>query len=53
MRFTNTGEELHEYGLARLDDGRTQADVDAFLADPSALEGGPPEWIEDVGASRP
>jgi len=49
MRFTNTGEELHEYALARLDEGRTRADVDAFLADPGALEGGPPEWIEDVG----
>jgi hypothetical protein len=49
MRFTNTGEELHEYALARLDEGKTSADVDAYLADPASLEGGPPEWIEDVG----
>ena len=49
MRFTNTGEELHEYALARLDEGKTQADVDAYLADPASLEGGPPSWIEDVG----
>ena len=49
MRFTNTGEELHEYALARLDAGKTRADVDAFLADPASLEGGPPDWIEDVG----
>lgn len=49
MRFTNTGEELHEYALARLDEGKTRADVDAFLADPDSLQGGPPDWIEDVG----
>lgn len=49
MRFTNTGEELHEYALARVDDGRTKADVEAYLADPANLEGGPPDWIEDVG----
>jgi len=49
MRFTNTGEELHEYALARLDDGKTAADIEAFLAAPKSLEGGPPEWIDDVG----
>lgn len=49
MRFTNTGEELHEYALARLDEGKTRADVDAFLADPKSLQGGPPDWIEDIG----
>ncbi len=49
MRFTNTGDELHEYALARLEDGKTSADIEAFLADPKSLEGGPPEWIEDVG----
>jgi hypothetical protein len=49
MRFTNTGEELHEYALARLDDGKTRADVDAYLADPESMRSGPPDWIEDVG----
>lgn len=49
MRFTNTGEELHEYALARLDDGKTRADVDAYLADPESMQSGPPEWIEDIG----
>lgn len=49
MRFTNAGEELHEYALARLDDGRTGADVEEFLAEPSSLEGGPPAWIADIG----
>jgi hypothetical protein len=49
MRFTNTGDELHEYALARLDDGRTRADVDEYLADPDSLQNGPPDWIEDIG----
>ncbi len=49
MRFMNMGDELHEYALARLDDGRTRADVDAYLADPESLQGGPPGWIEDIG----
>ncbi|MBA3348680.1 MAG: hypothetical protein H0T13_08985, partial [Actinobacteria bacterium] len=29
--------------------GKTSADIEGFLADPESLEGGPPEWIEDVG----
>lgn len=49
MSFSNTGKELHEYALARLDDGKTAADVRAYLADPKTAESGPPEWIEDIG----
>ena len=49
MEFTNTGDELHEYALARLDPGKTRADVKAFLADPKSLEGGPPDWLTDIG----
>jgi hypothetical protein len=49
MRFSNTGEELHEYALARLDEGKTRADVDEYLADPESPQGGPPDWIEDIG----
>ncbi len=49
MEFTNTGGELHEYALARLDPGKTSADVAAFLADPKSLEGGPPDWLTDIG----
>jgi hypothetical protein len=48
VRFdvSNTGEELHEYALGRLDEGKTLDDVKA------ALESGqedPPEWFVDVG----
>lgn len=50
MRFSNTGDEVHEYALARIADGKTKGDVDAFFADPKSLQGGgPPGWIEDVG----
>ena len=48
VRFnvSNTGEELHEYALGRLDEGKTLDDVK------EALESGgddPPEWFVDVG----
>ena len=48
VRFnvSNTGKELHEYALGRLDEGKTLDDVKA------ALESGqedPPEWFVDVG----
>lgn len=49
MAFTNSGDEFHEYALARLDPDRTRADVETYLSDPKSLEGGPPEWLTDVG----
>lgn len=45
MDFTNSGRELHEYALARLDPGKTLADVNRVLA--SGKE--PPGWVEDIG----
>lgn len=46
FNVSNVGEELHEYALGRLDEGRTLEDVKAFLA-----TGGedPPDWFTDVG----
>jgi hypothetical protein len=44
MDFTNSGEELHEYGLGRLDEDVTEADLDKALA-----SGEEPKGIEDIG----
>jgi hypothetical protein len=48
VRFnvSNTGEELHEYALGRLAEGKTLDDVKAFLE--SGQEDAP-EWFTDVG----
>lgn len=48
VRFdiSNTGEELHEYALGRLDAGKTLADVTAYL---ESGQEDPPEWFADVG----
>jgi len=45
MNFENAGGELHEFALARLDEGKTQADVEAYVE--SGRED-PPSWAEDV-----
>jgi uncharacterized cupredoxin-like copper-binding protein len=44
MRFTNEGGLPHEFGFARIEEGRTDAEVEAVI------EAGrePPEWVEDV-----
>jgi hypothetical protein len=44
--ISNTGDELHEYALGRLDEGKTIADVEAFL---ESGEEDSPEWFTDVG----
>lgn len=44
MRFTNNGAFPHEFALSRIDEGKTEADVQV------ALEGQrPPKWAEDIG----
>jgi uncharacterized cupredoxin-like copper-binding protein len=47
VRFdvSNEGEELHEFALGRIDDGKTAADVEAFLK--SGAEG-TPSWFTDM-----
>ncbi len=44
MDFTNSGEEMHEYGLGRLSEGVTEADVDKAIA-----SGDEPKGIQDIG----
>jgi plastocyanin len=44
MRFTNTGELPHEFAFARIEEGKTEADVKAVIES----GGEPPEWAEDV-----
>ena len=44
MRFTNTGGLPHEFAFARIEEGKTEADVRAVIE--SGEE--PPEWAEDV-----
>lgn len=46
LRLTNTGEEPHEFALARLEGDRTRADVLAVLSDPSTREKGLPDWVD-------
>jgi hypothetical protein len=44
MRFVNEGGLPHEFGFARIDEGRTEADVQELIE--SGRE--PPPWMEDV-----
>jgi hypothetical protein len=44
MRFTNTGGLPHEFAFARIEQGKTEADVKAVIES----GGEPPEWAEDV-----
>lgn len=44
MRFTNTGGLPHEFAFARIEEGKTEADVKAVIES----GGEPPEWAEDV-----
>jgi len=45
LDVSNAGEELHEYSLIKLDEGKTQEDVEAFLRTGRQE---PPGWVEDV-----
>jgi hypothetical protein len=46
LRLENTGEEPHEFALAKVRAQTTLADVREVLADPATQEQGPPEWLE-------
>jgi hypothetical protein len=46
LRLQNTGEEPHEFALARLEGDRTLGDVQQVLTDPATQEAGPPAWVE-------
>lgn len=47
MRFRNQGTQLHEFALARVDDGHTAEEVEATVAT-SVGSGDPPTWLSDV-----
>jgi hypothetical protein len=46
LEFANTGSEWHEFALAKLEDGRTIADVRRYLADPKSQQQPPPAWVQ-------
>jgi hypothetical protein len=46
LQFQNTGEEWHEFALAKLGEGRTIEDVHQYLADPASQQQPPPPWIQ-------
>jgi hypothetical protein len=46
LELTNTGREPHEFALAKLGAGKTIADVRKYLADPSAQQQPPPDWVQ-------
>jgi hypothetical protein len=45
LRLENTGDEPHEFALAKLEGNPTLADVRAALSDPALQEQGPPDWV--------
>jgi hypothetical protein len=46
LEFTNSGGEWHEFALAKLDAGKTIADVHRYLADPKSQQQPPPAWVQ-------
>jgi plastocyanin len=44
MRFANMGGFPHEFGFARIEEGKTEADLQAVIESGE----GPPDWAEDV-----
>ena len=49
FQMTNTGTEVHEMQVVRLDPGKTQQDVLKFLESPQGQNGPPPAWVHDDG----
>lgn len=45
LRLENSGEEPHEFALAKLEGDRTRADVLDVFSDPATQEQGPPDWV--------
>ena len=46
LELTNTGDEWHEFALAKLGAGKTVADVRRYLADPKSQQQPPPDWVQ-------
>lgn len=49
VQVVNHGPSVHDMQLARLDPGKTQQDVLAFLRSPQGQSGGPPSWVHPAG----
>jgi hypothetical protein len=45
LKLENTGQEPHEFALAKLEGERTLEDVQTVLSDPATQEQGPPDWV--------
>jgi hypothetical protein len=46
IEFANTGDELHEFALAKLGPGKSIDDVRQYLSDPKAQQQPPPDWVQ-------
>jgi hypothetical protein len=46
LEFSNTGDEWHEFALAKLGAGKTIDDVQTYLADPKSQQQPPPAWVQ-------
>jgi hypothetical protein len=46
LEFENTGDEFHEFALAKINGGKTIDDVRRYLADPKSQQQPPPDWVE-------
>jgi len=49
LQVANTGKQVHELSLVKLDPGKTQKDVVALLKSPQGQNGPPPSWAHDMG----
>lgn len=49
IQVVNQGPSVHEMKLARLDPGKTQRDVTAFLQSPQSNSGAAPSWVHPTG----
>ncbi len=45
LRLENVGAEPHEFALAKLEGGKTRADVIDVISDPATQEQGIPDWV--------
>jgi hypothetical protein len=46
LDFENTGDEFHEFALAKIGGGKTFDDVRRYLADPKSQQQPPPAWVQ-------
>jgi hypothetical protein len=49
FQVINQGPSVHDMQVVRLDPGKTQQDVLAFLRSPQGRNGGPPSWVHAAG----